>query len=138
MALVGLGTTLGGISTSIKQPDRFEPIPYRAERFRRTADSVGHKDVGTTVRRWQVGWRNLTYAEWQALLAFWDTTAPIWLQDLEGGTWKVVPVGELPSPAGRFAGGTRRYGAEITFEWVGNVFIIGLSTIGGTDIFGVG
>lgn len=144
MALIGLGFTSTTISTSIKQPVAFEPIVYRMESFRRMADGTGRKDIGASVGRWRVEWRNLTYAEWQALERFWQMRQPVWLQDLEGGVWKVIVTGDLASPAGRFAGGARRYNAAMTLEWVGNndpttmPFTIGTSAIGGADVLATG
>jgi len=139
MALVGLGQTSTTISTAIKQPNAFEPVPYRLESFRRMADGTGRKDILASVRRWSVGWRNLSFAEWTTLKSYWDVASTIWLQDLEGSTWKTIIVDELSSPARPFVGGTRRYDVAITFEWVGNneptyTFTIGGSTIGGADV----
>lgn len=144
MTLVGLGLTHTTIDTTIKQPSAFEPVVYRAESFRRMADGTGRKDIGASVGRWVVAWRNLTHAEWAVLERYWQFKAPIWLQDLEGGVWKTIVTGELASPARPFAGGARRYNAAMTLEWVGNndptaaPFIIGTSAIGGADVLVAG
>lgn len=142
MAAIGFGLTVGTINTSLKQPHECESVPYRIESFRRMASGVGRKDVLSTVQRWRVGWRNLTYAQWQTLDTLWRVNAPIWFRDAEGNSWLVILVSDAASTLTPLAGGTHRYSVSWDLEWVGTgsgaagVFTFGISTIGGPDPFG--